>query len=36
MRADGWWAHPATASAITRVIGKELAWQMVAQRVGLA
>ena len=36
MRADGWWAHPATASAIARVIGKELAWQMVAQRVGLA
>ena len=36
MRADGWWAHTTTASATAKIIAKELAWQMVAQRVGLA
>ena len=36
MRKDGWWAGGATASAIGKKIAKEMLYQMVAQRVGLA
>ena len=36
MRKDGWWAGGATASAISKKIAKEMMYQMVAQRVGLA
>ena len=33
MKADGWWDGNASASDISKIIGKEMAWQMVAQRL---
>ena len=36
MKQDGWWDGNASASDISKLIGKEMAWQMVAQRLGLA
>mmetsp|Transcript_28383 Transcript_28383/g.84972 ORF Transcript_28383/g.84972 Transcript_28383/m.84972 type:complete len:570 (-) Transcript_28383:47-1756(-) len=36
MEKDGWWAGGATASQIGKTIAKEMLYQMVAQRVGLA
>ena len=33
MKQDGWWDGNASASDISKIIGKEMAWQMVAQRL---
>ena len=33
MKQDGWWDGDASASDISKIIGKEMAWQMVAQRL---